>query len=707
MDVSELPDQYPSGSVSLQLPPPIHSLTTNNLLNGTPYEVWRSIESLQQSHPNLSAMLQESPRYSLLCRAVKALLSAWDYMLGTLQNGGGGFLDVIDLIDQVDEPRRERLLSIVLTKTSREWSPYYITHIGIYVGRFGAENRDKLVSAVLAIEDDGGRARAIARLAHGLSHLTLAQRTAMMDAALAFEDEYAKGGAIAGFGHGLECLDPVECDSIIAAVAAMDDAGAELAIAGLVAGFEHLSPEQRSVLFSHTMHLADLSRARVLLVLGGKWEYLTPAQRDMLLQAPGDVADDMDISSIIVGIVRNMRDLSEPQRAELFDKGAAIEGGWHQARIMQALGSQLEHLSVTQRTRLVNIALENLPWMRGQIIAGIAPGFLELDQSQRDAIVDAALRLDDTVAQLAAITGLATALCHLSARQQSSIVDAASSLLDQSSGPPTLGMLCRNARHLDPTLRTRLFSSVLYITDVGRKSKALADMGPFYPYLGPEQQSTLVDMALHMLMSGMSDGSAYLLPGPLYFLLDATGCIHLDSINGSELLTRSPVIRPNRSISAAGAFTIDLDLTDTDTDASPDDQVSFGQVSWTPGDDHHVIHEASIGGAFGHATIAYVVMNKAAQAEISFGERRLFNKADNAYIKLQPGQKFPLDRSTMVVPMDDNLVFDVNVWDHDADWSPNDQVATGRVVLAPQAETSTKQVVSGEFGQIQIRVTWS
>ncbi|OAA51397.1 hypothetical protein BBO_01344 [Beauveria brongniartii RCEF 3172] len=542
MDVSELPGQYPSGSVSLQLPRSIHSLATDNMLDGTPYEVWRSIESLQQSHPNLGAMLQESPRYSLLCRAVKALLSAWDYMLGTLQNGGGGCLDVIDLIDQVDEPRRERLLSIVLTKTSRGWFPYYITHIGIYVGRFGAEYRDKLVSAVLALEDDGGRARAIARLAHGLSHLTRAQRTAMMDAALAFEDEYAKGGAIAGFGHGLECLDPVECDSIIAAVAAMDDDGAELAIAGLVVGFEHLSPEQRSVLFSHTMDLADLCRARVLLVLGGKWEYLTPAQRDMLLQAPGNVADDMDISSIIVGIVRNMRDLGELQKAELFDKGAAIGGGWHQARIMQALGSQLEHLSVTQRTRLVNIALENLPWMRGQIIAGIAPGFSVLDQSQRDAIVDVALRLDDTVAQLAAITGLATALCHLGANQQSSIVDAALSLLDQPSGPPTLGMLCRNARHLGPTLRTRLFSSVLDITDVGRKAKALADMGPFYPYLGPEQQSTLVDTALHMLMSGMSDDSAYLLAGPLYFLLDATGCIHLDSINGSELLTRSPVI---------------------------------------------------------------------------------------------------------------------------------------------------------------------
>ncbi|OAA51398.1 hypothetical protein BBO_01345 [Beauveria brongniartii RCEF 3172] len=96
-------------------------------------------------------------------------------------------------------------------------------------------------------------------------------------------------------------------------------------------------------------------------------------------------------------------------------------------------------------------------------------------------------------------------------------------------------------------------------------------------------------------------------------------------------------------------------------------------------------------------------MNKAAQAEISvilingdketpadifgtitastkFSQRRLFKKADNAYIQLQPGQKFPLDRSTMVVLMDDDLVFDVNVLDHDSDWSPNDQVAKGRVV---------------------------
>ncbi|KAM3447841.1 hypothetical protein MY3296_008361 [Beauveria thailandica] len=187
---------------------------------------------------------------------------------------------------------------------------------------------------------------------------------------------------------------------------------------------------------------------------------------------------------------------------------------------------------------------------------------------------------------------------------------------------------------------------------------------------------------------------------------------------------------PHRAISAAGAFTIDVDLTDRDRDASPDDQVSFGQASWTPSDNHDILYETRITGKYGSATVAYVVMDKAAQADIEvilingdeenpadifgtitastrFGQRRLFNKASDAHIELAPGQKFPLDRSTLAVPMDDKLVFDVNVWDHDADWSPNDQIAKGKVELVPQVGISIKQVVTGEFGKIQIRVTWS
>ncbi|KAM3429401.1 hypothetical protein MY4824_008292 [Beauveria thailandica] len=227
-------------------------------------------------------------------------------------------------------------------------------------------------------------------------------------------------------------------------------------------------------------------------------------------------------------------------------------------------------------------------------------------------------------------------------------------------------------------------------------------------------------------------------PGDLYGSIIATDVQGKEVIykkargDSEEIRPREQVFLtgPHRAISAAGAFTIDVDLTDKDRDASPDDQVSFGRASWTPSDRHNVLYEARITGEYGSATVAYVAMDKAAQADIEvilingdeenpadifgtitastrFGQRHLFNKASNVHIEIRPGQKLPLQRSTLAVPMDDKLVFDVNVWDHDADWSPNDQVAKGKVELVPQVGLSIKRVVTGEFGKIQIRVTWS
>ncbi|OAQ97287.1 hypothetical protein LLEC1_00043 [Akanthomyces lecanii] len=227
-------------------------------------------------------------------------------------------------------------------------------------------------------------------------------------------------------------------------------------------------------------------------------------------------------------------------------------------------------------------------------------------------------------------------------------------------------------------------------------------------------------------------------PGDLYGSITATDDqgkqelykkdrANYDSIQPGE---KAFLIGPPRSISAAGGFTIDLSLSDKDSDPSPDDEVSYGKVSWKHGDAHDAVQETKVPGKYGEATVNYVVMSKAAQAQIDivlingdkekpadiygtilaatkFGQHQLFKKADSEHIDISPGQKFPLERSTMAVPMDGNLAFDVDVWDYDFDPSPNDQVAKENVELIPKIGTSSKKLVNGKYGQVEISVTWS
>ncbi|OAA53370.1 hypothetical protein ISF_08851 [Cordyceps fumosorosea ARSEF 2679] len=227
-------------------------------------------------------------------------------------------------------------------------------------------------------------------------------------------------------------------------------------------------------------------------------------------------------------------------------------------------------------------------------------------------------------------------------------------------------------------------------------------------------------------------------PGDLYGTIQATDSIGKQDIynrerSDYESITPGQIAHltgpAQRSISAESGFVLEFKLTDKDADASPDDEISFGEFV-DKGDVLDQLQNKTVTGAYGSATANYVVMGNAAQADIDvilingddenpadvygkviattkYGKRDLFNKDSKSYVELKPGDKVPLERKVMAVAMDDKLVTDVDLWDHDADLSPNDSIAGAIVTWVPEPGTSMKQGIRGRYGEAEIRVTWS
>ncbi|KAM0664435.1 hypothetical protein ACQRIU_007017 [Beauveria bassiana] len=227
-------------------------------------------------------------------------------------------------------------------------------------------------------------------------------------------------------------------------------------------------------------------------------------------------------------------------------------------------------------------------------------------------------------------------------------------------------------------------------------------------------------------------------PGNLFGTITATDGLssqyvyNVDSGNRQDVYPHGQVALtgPSRAISAAGSFVIDLDLKDFDY-LSPNDEISQGQISWNVYDPSNMYDEPlqkSIAVSYGQATVDYVVMSNAAEALVEvvlidgddenpanvygyvkvyskFVERELFRK-ENDYIDVRPGENIPLSRAVMAVPMDSTLRVFAVLGDYDS-LSPNDNIARGSVEFKPQVLQSTKQTITGDYGKVEVRITWS
>lgn len=201
---------------------------------------------------------------------------------------------------------------------------------------------------------------------------------------------------------------------------------------------------------------------------------------------------------------------------------------------------------------------------------------------------------------------------------------------------------------------------------------------------------------------------------------------------GQNALLTGPT---TQAILATNSFTIDVYLMDKDSDASPDDNISNGQINWNVNDSKNKYEEPifhQIDGAYGSATVVYAVLKNAVQANVEvtlidgdgenpadvYGliaasntkikrtfESVLFRRNSGEYASVRPGRDIPLSRSIVAVPLDSSLIVRADLTDYDTIGS-DDEIAKGSATFPAQLSGTSEQKIYGKYGEIKVKVTW-
>ncbi|GKZ18511.1 hypothetical protein AbraIFM66951_003391 [Aspergillus brasiliensis] len=230
-------------------------------------------------------------------------------------------------------------------------------------------------------------------------------------------------------------------------------------------------------------------------------------------------------------------------------------------------------------------------------------------------------------------------------------------------------------------------------------------------------------------------------PGQLYGVVTATDGLqrysvyrrsreNYQSVRPGQYAT---LTGPSRAISAADDFTIDFNLMDRDT-LFPDDEVAHTRITWNVYDHTNTYNElqrALISGHYGFVSLDYVVMSNAAEALVeivlidgdgertadvygdiyaqtsSFSNRRieLFRRESHENVGIGRNDFIPLLRPALAVPMDASLFICVSLWDHDL-VSRDDEIAHGTAQFIPDILQSSSALITGQYGKVEVRVSW-
>jgi hypothetical protein len=166
---------------------------------------------------------------------------------------------------------------------------------------------------------------------------------------------------------------------------------------------------------------------------------------------------------------------------------------------------------------------------------------------------------------------------------------------------------------------------------------------------------------------------------------------------------------------------------------SPDDEVSRGQITWNYYE-NNVYNQplsAKVKGKYGSIAVGYAVYSNAVTATVQvtlingdnedpanvYGKIEasntfsnegitIFNKTDKECVNIRPGEMIPLLRSMVVVPLNSSIKVVADLWDQDT-LSPNDSIAKGSVTLAAADSGSNTGTITGKYGSVEVKITWS
>lgn len=187
---------------------------------------------------------------------------------------------------------------------------------------------------------------------------------------------------------------------------------------------------------------------------------------------------------------------------------------------------------------------------------------------------------------------------------------------------------------------------------------------------------------------------------------------------------------PSRPLSAADEFYIALDLWGHER-LCPDDSIAKGTIVFNPLDsftEYDVVQNREVTGADGSVTVSYVAITDGLYAQITVwlikgdgedpadvygeittrnghGQSELFRRTSSQSVSVRPQDEIPLSRTVVAVPTTGILHVDAKLWDYHP-VSPDDEIASGSVAFQPKYKKPENQVITGEYGKVEVRVTW-
>ncbi|CAG9989175.1 unnamed protein product [Clonostachys byssicola] len=184
---------------------------------------------------------------------------------------------------------------------------------------------------------------------------------------------------------------------------------------------------------------------------------------------------------------------------------------------------------------------------------------------------------------------------------------------------------------------------------------------------------------------------------------------------------------PDGPLSAADEFYIQLHLRDYDDDSIAEDTVVFNPLDSLT--EYDVFRNREVAGNNGSVTVGYVAITDGLYAQITvilidgdgnnpakvygeitakngYGQSELFRKSNSSqHVDVKPQHEIPLSRTVIAVPTTGTLRVDANLWEHDAT-SGDDEIAFGSVEFQPLYKMSEKKTITGECGEVEVRVSW-
>lgn len=346
---------------------------------------------------------------------------------------------------------RGQLVDKAVSLTEEKDRAAAIAGLSAGLAHLDAAQKDKLLTAAVNIEDGLWKGTAIAGLCKGWKHLNTAQQATLFNEVTNLPVSW-RAQAIENLRSSLKDLGGEQWNTLVATTFDLlnqHPLWAPPAVCGLAAGLDRLTLQQRDTLVTESMaRLNGEDKAKVIAALGARLADLTPAQQDQLLDAAAGLDTDSAKAQAIAGLAAGLACLDKARQDRVIGMALGISDNGSRAKAIAALAARLGDLEHEQHKTVVeaSIALFKAEASDKETYralgTGLGTGLRHLEPDLRNALISTLTRTLSTHEKrlrpfiAKAIAGLGAGRPHLDETEYQALIAAATRLQSRSGWAP-------------------------------------------------------------------------------------------------------------------------------------------------------------------------------------------------------------------------------------------------------------------------------